>query len=103
MAIIKMTKAQQVETEIAVLQVQVTNIETKINDIKESLKEVHECVHLNAAETQRLIKELQESNEKSHKTLSEKVTALEKWRWMLMGAGVVIGSIGFDSLAKLLK
>ena len=103
MAIIKMTKAQQVETEIAVLQVQVTNIETKINDIKESLKEVHDCVHLNAEETQRLIKELQESNEKAHKTLSEKVTALEKWRWMLMGAGVVIGSIGFDSLAKLLK
>jgi len=103
MAIIKMTKAQQVETEIAVLQVQVNNIETKINDIKESLKEVHDCVHLNAEETQRLIKELQESNEKSHKTLSEKVTALEKWRWMLMGAGVVIGSIGFDSLAKLLK
>jgi len=50
-----------------------------------------------------LIKELQDSNEKSHKALNDKVTALEKWRWMLMGAGVVIGSIGFDSLAKLLK
>jgi len=35
-------------------------------------------------ETQRLIKELQESNEKSHKALSDKVSALEKWRWMLM-------------------
>ena len=103
MAVIKMTKAQQVETEIAVLQVQVTNIEAKINDIKDSLKEVHDCVHLNAEETQRLIKELQESNEKSHKALSDKVSALEKWRWMLMGAGVVIGSMGFDSVAKLLK
>jgi chromosome segregation ATPase len=103
MAIIKMTKAQQVETEIAVLQVQVTNIETKINDIKDSLKQVHECVHINSEETQRLIKELQESNEKSHKTLSEKVTALEKWRWMLMGAGIVVGSMGFDTVAKLLK
>jgi len=37
-------------------------------------------------ETQRLIKELQESNEKSHKALSDKVSALEKWRWMLMGS-----------------
>jgi len=103
MAIIKMTKAQQVETELAVLQVQVNNIEIKINDIKDNLKQVHDCIHTNSEETQRLIKELQESNEKSHKALSEKVTALEKWRWMLMGAGVVIGSIGFDSLAKLLK
>jgi len=103
MTVLKMTKAQQVETEIAVLQVQVNNIETKINDIKESLKEVHDCVHLNAEETQRLIKELQESNEKSHKALNDKISALEKWRWMLMGAGVVIGSMGFESLAKLLK
>jgi polyhydroxyalkanoate synthesis regulator phasin len=103
MAVIKMTKAQQVETEIAVLQVQVTNIETKINDIKEGLKQVHDCIHINSEETQRLIKELQESNEKSHKALGEKVTALEKWRWMLMGAGVVIGSMGFESVAKLLK
>ena len=103
MTVIKMTKAQQVETEIAVLQVQVNNIESKINDIKDNLKQVHDCVHANAEETQRLIKDLQESNEKSHKALTEKVTALEKWRWMLMGAGVVIGSMGFDSLAKLLK
>jgi len=103
MTVLKMTKAQQVETEIAVLQVQVNNIETKINDIKESLKEVHDCVHLNAEETQRLIKELQESNEKSHKALNDKISALEKWRWMLIGAGVVIGSMGFESLAKLLK
>jgi chromosome segregation ATPase len=103
MTVIKMTKAQQVETEIAVLQVQVNNIESKINDIKDNLKQVHDCVHANAEETQRLIKDLQESNEKSHKALTDKVTALEKWRWMIMGAGVVIGSMGFDSLAKLLK
>jgi chromosome segregation ATPase len=103
MSVIKMTKAQQVETEIAVLQVQVNNIESKINDIKDNLKQVHDCVHLNAEETQRLIKELQDSNEKSHKALNDKVTALEKWRWMIMGAGVVIGSMGFDSVAKLLK
>ena len=103
MTVLKMTKAQQVETEIAVLQVQVNNIETKINDIKDNLKQVHDCVHANAEETQRLIKELQESNEKSHKALNDKISALEKWRWMLMGAGVVIGSMGFESAAKLLK
>jgi len=103
MSVVRMTKTQQVETEIAVLQVQVNNIESKINDIKDNLKQVHDCVHLNSEETQRLIKELQDSNEKSHKALNDKVTALEKWRWMIMGAGVVIGSMGFDSVAKLLQ
>jgi chromosome segregation ATPase len=91
------------DTEIAVLQVQVTNIETKINDLKADLKEVHDCLDKNAQETHRLIKELQESNSDSHKAISDKVSALEKWRWMMMGAGMVIGSFGFDTVAKLLK
>ena len=91
------------DTDIAVLQVQVNNIETKINELKTDLKEVHECLDKNAEETHKLIKELQTSNDASHKALTDKVSALEKWRWMMMGAGVVIGSMGFDTLAKLLK
>jgi chromosome segregation ATPase len=91
------------ETDIAVLQVQINNIETKINDLKADLKEVHDCLDKNAEETHRLIKELQESNSDSHKAISDKVSALEKWRWMMMGAGMVIGSFGFDTVAKLLK
>jgi hypothetical protein len=39
----------------------------------------------------------------AHKAMSEKINSLEKWRWMLMGAGVILGSIGFDSIARLLK
>jgi chromosome segregation ATPase len=91
------------ETDIAVLQVQINNIETKINDLKADLKEVHDCLDKNSEETHNLIKELQESNSESHKAISEKVSALEKWRWMMMGAGMVIGSFGFDTVAKLLK
>jgi chromosome segregation ATPase len=91
------------ETDIAVLQVQINNIETKINDLKADLKEVHDCLDKNSEETHQLIKELQESNSESHKAISEKVSALEKWRWMMMGAGMIIGSFGFDTVAKLLK
>jgi hypothetical protein len=35
--------------------------------------------------------------------MAEKISSLEKWRWMLMGAGIVIGSLGYDTVAKLLK
>ena len=91
------------DTDIAVLQVQVNNIEIKINELKDDLREVHECLDKNAEETHKLIKELQETNDASHKALTDKVSSLEKWRWMMMGAGVVIGSMGFDTLAKLLK
>jgi chromosome segregation ATPase len=94
---------QNTQTEIAVLQVQVKNIEDKVGEIKEDLKSVHECLDRNSAEMKEMIKEMQEADTEAHKALSQKVSALEKWRWMMMGAGIVIGSLGFESLGKLLK
>jgi hypothetical protein len=93
----------QSETEIAVLQVQVKNIEDKVGEIKEDLKQIHECLDRNAEETRNLLKAMREEDSQAHDKLASKVSALEKWRWMLMGAGVVIGSLGFDAIAKLLK
>lgn len=94
---------QQTQTEIAVLQVQVKNIEDKVGEIKEDLKSVHDCLDRNSEEVKQLIKEMQDADIQAHLSLSQKVSALEKWRWMMMGAGIVIGSLGFDSVAKLLK
>jgi chromosome segregation ATPase len=91
------------ETEIAVLQVQVQNIEEKVGEIKQDLKSVHECLDRNSEEMKQMIKELQEADTKAHASLAQKVSALEKWRWMMMGAGIVIGSLGFDTISKLLK
>ena len=50
-----------------------------------------------------MILDMQDQDAKAHEALSRKVTMLEKWRWMMMGAGIVVGSLGFDALSKLLK
>jgi DNA-binding ferritin-like protein len=96
-------KMPKTETDIAVLQVQVKNIEQDVSEIKNSLKEMHECLDRNANETREMLKEMRDEDNNAHATLGSKVSALEKWRWMMMGAGVVIGSLGFDTLAKLVK
>jgi septation ring formation regulator EzrA len=96
-------KMPKTETDIAVLQVQVKNIEQDVSEIKASLKDMHECLDRNATETRDLLKEMRDEDTKAHKELGSKVSALEKWRWMMMGAGVVLGSIGFDMIAKMLK
>ena len=96
-------KMPQTQTDIAVLQVQVKNIEEKVGEIKEDLKSVHECLDRNSHEMKEMIKEMQESDSKAHASLANKVSSLEKWRWMMMGAGIVIGSLGFDTISKLLK
>jgi DNA-binding ferritin-like protein len=95
--------AQTTKTDIAVLQVQVKNIEQDVSEIKSSLKEVHTELVYNADETRKMLKEMREEDVHAHKELASKVSALEKWRWMLMGAGIVLGSLGFDMIAKLLK
>lgn len=96
-------KMPKTETDIAVLQVQVKNIEQDVSDIKISLKELHTSLIHNADETRKMLKEMREEDVSAHKELASKVSALEKWRWMLMGAGIVLGSIGFDMIARLLK
>jgi hypothetical protein len=102
MTTIKMP-AQTTKTEIAVLQVQVKNIELDVSEIKTSIKEMHECLDRNAHETRDLLTSMRNEDVAAHKELGSKVSALEKWRWMMMGAGIVIGSLGFDAIAKLLK
>ncbi len=93
----------QPETEIAVLQIQVKNLEEKIGELKLDLKALHDMIEANAEETRQMLKSMREQDVKEHTELANKVSALEKWRWMLMGAGVVIGSLGFPTLSALVK
>ena len=93
----------QPETEIAVLQVQVKNIEDKVGEIKEDLKLIHKCLDDNAEETRQMLKSMREQDVKEHGELASKISVLEKWRWMMMGAGVVVGALGFNTLSALLK
>jgi hypothetical protein len=39
----------------------------------------------------------------AHKEMSEKISAIERWRWMMMGAGIVLGAMGNNMLGSLLK
>lgn len=103
MAAGKAISIKQTETDVAVLQVQVQNIEEKVGEIKQDVKDLRDTIEDHAEENQRTLKIMQEASANAHKAMSEKITALEKWRWMMMGAGIVLGTLGYDTLAKLLK
>jgi chromosome segregation ATPase len=93
---------KQAETEIAVLQVQFKNLDEKVDELKVDLKDMRDDLHKNSDSTQSMLKEFQGENIKAHKEMAVKISALEKWRWMLMGAGVVIGALGWPAVSKLL-
>jgi chromosome segregation ATPase len=94
---------RQAETDIAVLQVQVQNVEEKIGELKENVRELRDSIEDHADKTQKTLKELSDASSSAHKALSNKISSLEKWRWMMMGAGIVLGTLGYDTMAKLLK
>ena len=96
-------KMPKTETDIAVLQVQVQNITSDISEIKTDIKDVNACIQKNNEETHKFLKEMKDASANAHKAMSNKVDALEKWRWMMMGAGIVLGTLGYDIVAKLLK
>lgn len=94
---------KQAETDIAVLQVRFTNLDEKIGEIKSDLSDIREQMQENSENSTKLIKEFQADNIKSHKEMASKISSLEKWRWMIMGAGIVIGTLGSFVAATLLQ
>ena len=93
---------KQTETGIAVLQVQYQNIDQKVGDLKTDLKELRDHIDTHMEITNAMIKDFQTENKKQHDEVNKKVNALEKWRWMLMGAGVLAGALGWPALSNLL-
>ena len=90
------------ETEIAVLHIQMKNIEEKVDEIKDDLKFVKDEMKSNTDHTISMIKDMENLNKEAHDKLSAKISHIEKWRWMMMGAGVAIGALGFPTIGKLL-
>ena len=67
------------------------------------IKDVNACIAKNNEDTHKFLKEMKEASANAHKSMSDKISSLEKWRWMMMGAGIVLGTLGYDTIAKLLK
>lgn len=100
---VSLNKVQKNEMDIAILEVKVQNIEEKIGELKLDVKDVRDALDKHSEGQINMIKDMQDASEDAHKALSQKISSLEKWRWMMMGAGIVIGSLGYDTVAKLLK
>ena len=96
------TNVKNTEVDIAVLQVQVSTIEDKLADIKQDIQQLQRSMETSIVDTRALFNEFRKNSDQAHRELSEKVSHLEKWRWMIMGAGVFVGALGFDVIKKLL-
>ena len=76
------------DTDIAVLQTELRNLSEKLD--------------YHTQTTHAMMREFQTENNRQHNDMMARIVKLENWRWMLIGAGVILGSSGFAGLEKLL-
>jgi len=97
---------QKYDADIAVLQVEFRNLDSKFDtalaDVKADVKEVSLKMDKHNDSTHTMLKEFQSTNVKQHTDMAAKIAGLEKWRWMLIGAGCILGGLGYSGLSKLL-
>ena len=76
------------ETDIAVLQVELRNLSEKVDEHTKT--------------TQQMLREYHAENNRQHNELFARIVKLENWRYMLVGAGVVLGMGGMMGIEKLM-
>ena len=88
------------DADIAVLQVEFRNLDSKFDtslaDVKADVKEVSLKIDKHNDSTHALLREFQAINISQHADMAIKIAGLEKWRWMLIGAGCVLGGLGYS-------
>ena len=102
-ATVRTKKFEQTVTDVALLQLEVRNLHGKVDDLKDDVKDLHECLDRNMIETKEFLKEFQEQSEKQHAELAEKVSSIEKIKWMLMGAAAILGATGIEAVQMFLS
>ena len=69
---------------------QYQTLHSRISDLRDDIN------HIVESKNDKILTKLDaqaEESTKQHKTLSDRLSDLEKWRWMLMGAALVVGYI----------
>ena len=96
----------QYDTDIAVLKVEFKNLDTKfdtaLEDVRADIKTNTDLIKEGNASTQKMLMDFNKSNQESHDLMASKIAGLEKWRWMLIGAGFVLGGLGYSGIDMML-
>ena len=74
---------------ISVVEVQVANLDEKLDDIKVDVKEMHDCLDRTGETISKTLADMREESSNQHKELAGKIKELEKHKEKLMMYGMV--------------
>lgn len=80
---------------VSVVEVQIANLDEKLDEIKVDVKEMHDCLDRTGNDLKATLKEMHDESCRQHDQLASKIGELEKfktkWTYMIAGAIAVIG------------
>jgi paraquat-inducible protein B len=74
---------------VSVVEVQVANLDEKLDDIRVDVKEMHDCLDRTGETIARTLAEMREESSNQHNQLAGKIKDLEKQKEKLMMYGMV--------------
>jgi hypothetical protein len=84
---------ETVNSRVAVLETQVSNIEKKVDAISADIKEVHACLHKTRELILFQIQSMRDEQNVTHKEQNQRITSLENWRWYILGIVCALGVV----------
>jgi seryl-tRNA synthetase len=85
----KMVEDRRIETDKGI-----KDIYVRIENVERGLQEDMDDNYTKIANK---IEELKKEGNEQHKVLNDRMTRMEKWMWMLIGGGIVVGTL-FDKI-----
>jgi chaperonin cofactor prefoldin len=81
---------ETVNSRVAVLESQVDTISTKLDEVRADIKEVHACLHKTRELILDQIENLRREEHSAHDKQNARITALENWRWYILGMACAV-------------
>ena len=99
MIAVQETRIAQHEKQTEVIEVK---LERRREELDQKLKDVYDTIRDQDSKILTEIKAVREEHNRHYTCLNDKITAIQKYIWMAIGGGVVIG-YGFSFIANFLK
>jgi uncharacterized protein (DUF342 family) len=94
---------------VSVVETKVDNIEEKLVELKEDVKNLHDCLDRTGDSLHAALKEMHQDSCNQHAELAGKISELEKfktkWMYMIMGGVAVFGFVSghLSAITNILK
>ena len=82
---------ETLNSRVAVLETKVEAVSSKLDEVKDDIKEVHACLHKTRELILTEIKALRQEENAQHERFNKRLTVLENWRWYLIGIACAVG------------